>query len=78
MALTECSRPVSNLTSSQLARKRDNDGNAERAIRQRTKDRIAELETKVEDLTRRDQVLEQELKIPRESRNKLPYVHEIQ
>jgi FtsZ-binding cell division protein ZapB len=45
------SRGVANLTPEQLAKKRANDREAQRAIRERTKGQIETLERKIEDLT---------------------------
>ncbi|KAI0154372.1 hypothetical protein GGR57DRAFT_112930 [Xylariaceae sp. FL1272] len=45
------SRGVANLTPEQLAKKRANDREAQRAIRERTKNQIETLEKKIEDLT---------------------------
>jgi hypothetical protein len=45
------SRGVANLTPDQLAKKRANDREAQRAIRERTKNQIETLETKIRDLT---------------------------
>jgi len=44
-------RSVTTLTAAQLERKRANDREAQRAIRQRTKDHIAELERQIHELT---------------------------
>lgn len=48
-------RSVSTLTAAQLERKRANDREAQRAIRQRTKDHIESLERRVAELTAREQ-----------------------
>lgn len=45
------SRGVANLTPDQLAKKRANDREAQRAIRERTKNQIETLERKIRDLT---------------------------
>ncbi len=45
------SRGVANLTPDQLAKKRANDREAQRAIRERTKNQIESLELKIRDLT---------------------------
>lgn len=45
------SRGVANLTPDQLAKKRANDREAQRAIRERTKNQIENLEQKIRDLT---------------------------
>jgi hypothetical protein len=45
------SRGVANLTPDQLAKKRANDREAQRAIRERTKNQIESLERKIRDLT---------------------------
>lgn len=45
------SRGVANLTPEQLAKKRANDREAQRAIRERTKGQIETLERKIQDLT---------------------------
>ena len=45
------SRGVANLTPDQLAKKRANDREAQRAIRERTKNQIENLEKKIRDLT---------------------------
>lgn len=45
------SRGVANLTPDQLAKKRANDREAQRAIRERTKNQIENLERKIRDLT---------------------------
>jgi hypothetical protein len=45
------SRGVANLTPEQLAKKRANDREAQRAIRERTKNQIETLERKIRDLT---------------------------
>jgi hypothetical protein len=73
-------RSVSTLTPAQLARKRANDREAQRAIRARTKEHIERLEAEldelrserqrdqtVQELLRRNKMLEQELKSLRES-----------
>lgn len=73
-------RSVSTLTPSQLARKRANDREAQRAIRARTKEHIERLESELEelkshqsrdktvqDLLRRNKALEEELNRLRES-----------
>ncbi|KAF2839244.1 hypothetical protein M501DRAFT_905695, partial [Patellaria atrata CBS 101060] len=44
-------RSVSTLTAAQLERKRANDREAQRAIRQRTKDHIESLERRIQELT---------------------------
>jgi hypothetical protein len=44
-------RSVTTLTAAQLERKRANDREAQRAIRQRTKDHIADLERQIRELT---------------------------
>jgi regulator of replication initiation timing len=44
-------RSVTTLTAAQLERKRANDREAQRAIRQRTKDHIADLERQIQELT---------------------------
>lgn len=46
-----CSRGVANLTPDQLSKKRANDREAQRAIRERTKNQIEGLERKIQDLT---------------------------
>ncbi|KAI9742488.1 MAG: hypothetical protein M1818_004022 [Claussenomyces sp. TS43310] len=48
---TSGSRGVANLTPEQLAKKRQNDREAQRAIRERTKSQIESLEKKIRDLT---------------------------
>lgn len=48
---TSGSRGVANLTPDQLAKKRANDREAQRAIRERTKGQIEALERKIQDLT---------------------------
>ncbi|KAI5294526.1 hypothetical protein KEM52_003804 [Ascosphaera acerosa] len=48
---TVSSRGVANLTAAQLARKRANDREAQRAIRKRTKEQIESLENRVKELT---------------------------
>ena len=48
---TSGSRGVANLTPEQLAKKRANDREAQRAIRERTKGQIETLERKIQDLT---------------------------
>ncbi|CRK12781.1 hypothetical protein BN1723_017307, partial [Verticillium longisporum] len=45
------SRGVANLTPAQLAKKRANDREAQRAIRERTKNQIENLEKKIQELT---------------------------
>ncbi|CAG8975273.1 hypothetical protein HYALB_00007974 [Hymenoscyphus albidus] len=73
-------RSVATLTEAQLARKRANDREAQRSIRQRTKDRIERLEQRIKDLTegqndersfeeiqRRNEELEEELRLMREA-----------
>jgi hypothetical protein len=45
------SRGVANLTSDQLAKKRANDREAQRAIRERTKNQIENLERRIRELT---------------------------
>lgn len=73
-------RSVSTLTPSQLARKRANDREAQRAIRARTKEHIERLEREIEELKsrysrdetvqellRRNKALEQELATLREA-----------
>jgi hypothetical protein len=73
-------RSVATLTEAQLARKRANDREAQRSIRQRTKDRIEGLEQRIRELTeeqndgrsledveRRNSELEEELRRLRES-----------
>ncbi|KAH7462215.1 hypothetical protein FOMA001_g18622 [Fusarium oxysporum f. sp. matthiolae] len=75
-----CTRSVSTLTPSQLARKRANDREAQRAIRARTKEHIDRLERELEELKseqsrdqtvqellRRNQALEEELMRLREN-----------
>ena len=79
-ALTAGTRSVSTLTPSQLARKRANDREAQRAIRARTKEHIDRLEKEVDELknlrnrdetvqelVRRNKALERELMSLRES-----------
>lgn len=48
---TTSSRGVANLTPDQLAKKRANDREAQRAIRERTKNQIENLERKIQELT---------------------------
>ena len=48
---TSSSRGVANLTPDQLAKKRANDREAQRAIRERTKNQIENLERKIQELT---------------------------
>lgn len=48
-------RSVSTLTADQLARKRANDREAQRLIRQRTKEHIEQLETRVRELSQRQE-----------------------
>lgn len=48
---TSSSRGVANLTPSQLAKKRENDREAQRAIRERTKTQIEKLERTIRELT---------------------------
>ena len=50
-ASTSGSRGVANLTPEQLAKKRANDREAQRAIRERTKGQIENLERRIQDLT---------------------------
>ena len=50
-ASTSGSRGVAHLTPDQLAKKRANDREAQRAIRERTKNQIGTLERKIQDLT---------------------------
>ena len=50
-ASTSASRGVANLTPDQLAKKRANDREAQRAIRERTKGQIETLERKIQELT---------------------------
>lgn len=70
---------MATLTEAQLARKRANDREAQRSIRQRTKDRIERLELRIKELTdgqndersfeevqRRNEELEEELRQMRE------------
>ena len=49
--LTSSSRGVANLTPDQLAKKRANDREAQRAIRERTKNQIETLEQRIQELT---------------------------
>ncbi|KAK2628290.1 hypothetical protein QTJ16_002936 [Diplocarpon rosae] len=49
---TKGSRIAANLTADQLARKRASDRNAQQAARQRTRDYIEHLETRVEEINR--------------------------
>ena len=51
---TGSSRGVANLTPEQLAKKRANDREAQRAIRERTKTQIETLERRIEELTSQD------------------------
>ncbi|KAI5290796.1 hypothetical protein KEM54_000424 [Ascosphaera aggregata] len=52
------SRGVANLTAAQLARKRANDREAQRAIRRRTKEQIEKLESKVKELSAQQPIQE--------------------
>jgi thiamine pyrophosphate-dependent acetolactate synthase large subunit-like protein len=63
-ATATSARGVANLTPDQLAKKRANDREAQRAIRERTKNQIENLERKIRDLTSQqpDQELQQVLR----------------
>ena len=62
-------RSVTTLTAAQLERKRANDREAQRAIRQRTKDHIENLERRIEELTSNQNVTEKLIQRNKELEN---------
>ena len=62
-------RSVTTLTAAQLERKRANDREAQRAIRQRTKDHIENLERRIEELTSNQGVTEKLIQRNKELEN---------
>ena len=62
-------RSVTTLTAAQLERKRANDREAQRAIRQRTKDHIESLERRIEELTANQAITEKLIQRNKELEN---------